>query len=391
MKVLIINSVCGILSTGRICTDIATMLQSQGHEVKIAYGRGNVPDEYKNIAVKIGSNFDVTMHALLSRIFDSAGFHSKNATRKLIKWVKQYDPDVIHLHNLHGYYINLPILFEYLRTCSKKIIISLHDCWLFTGHCSHFDYIGCEKWVEGCFNCPLKKSYPSSFLFDNSKNNYFKKKNMFANIKNLNVVVMSSWLANIVSKSFLKDYSLKIIPNGIDLTIFKPTESTIRQDFNLQNKTVVLGVASSWSKEKGLYDFYELANRLGDNYKVVLVGLDKNQLNNLPSNVLGFEKTNSLIDLAKFYTMADVFVNLTYNDTYPTVNMEAQACGTNVITYNTGGSKDNVAKVGVIERGDLDAVVKLIQSGEYKNSILDANLFNKQINYLKYLEIYQGE
>ncbi|MBQ9782725.1 MAG: glycosyltransferase [Clostridia bacterium] len=391
MKVLMINSVCGILSTGRICTDIAKILISQGHEVKIAYGRGEVPIEYKDIAVKIGTNFDIKTHALLSRVFDTAGFHSKKATKDFIKWVKEYDPDVIHLHNLHGYYINLPILFDYLKTSNKKIFISLHDCWTFTGHCSHFDNAGCQKWQNGCYKCALKKAYPKSLIFDNSKSNYLKKKELFSNLKNVTFIVMSKWLENEVKKSFLKDYSLKVIPNGIDLSIFKPTPSTIRQDYNLNYKTVVLGVASSWNKDKGLYDFYKLSQKLGDKYKVVLVGLTKQQLGELPSTVLGFEKTNNLVELAEFYSMADVFVNLTYNDTFPTVNMESQACGTPVITYKTGGSPDNVLSVGVVEKGNIDAVIELITSGEYKKSIIDTKNFDKQVNYLKYVETYKGE
>lgn len=391
MKVLMINSVCGILSTGRICTDIAKILISQGHEVKIAYGRGEVPTEYKDIAVKIGTNFDIKTHAILSRVFDTAGFHSKKATKDFIKWVKEYDPDVIHLHNLHGYYINLPILFDYLKASNKKIFISLHDCWTFTGHCSHFDNEGCQKWQNGCFKCALKNAYPKSLIFDNSKCNYLKKKELFSNLKNVTFIVMSKWLENIVKKSFLKDYPLKVIPNGIDLSVFKPTPSTIRQDYNLNDKTVVLGVASSWNKDKGLFDFYKLSQKLKDKYKVVLVGLSKQQLSELPSNVLGFEKTNNLVELAKFYSMADVFVNLTYNDTFPTVNMESQACGTPAITYKTGGSPDNVLNVGVVEKGNIDAVIELITSGEYKKSIIDAKNFDKQVNYLKYVETYKGE
>mgnify|MGYP000231854880 FL=1 len=161
MKVLMINVVCGIRSTGRICTDLAIALEKQGHEVRIAYGRETVPEQFQKYAVRIGTDLDVKLHGIKARLFDRAGFGSRKATEKFIEWVKKYDPDIIHLHNIHGYYIDVERLFKYLRTCGKKIIWTLHDCWSFTGHCVYFDYIVCDKWKNGCFYCPQKKGISS--------------------------------------------------------------------------------------------------------------------------------------------------------------------------------------------------------------------------------------
>lgn len=209
MKVLMINVVCGIRSTGRICTDLAAALEEQGHEVKIAYGRENVPEQFQKYAVRIGNDFDVKRHGLKARLLDGAGFGSKRVTEKFIKWVKEYDPDIIHLHNIHGYYINIEVLFRYLQTCGKKIIWTLHDCWSFTGHCVYFDYVNCNKWEKECNHCPQKKEYPARVGPDFSKRNFNIKKDLFSEIPNLILVTPSQWLANLLSYSYMKKYTVK--------------------------------------------------------------------------------------------------------------------------------------------------------------------------------------
>lgn len=352
MRILMINSVCGIRSTGRICTDIAEMLEKQGHECKIAYGRETVPEKYQKYAVKIGSDWSVKFDALKTRIFDNAGFNSKLQTKRFVKWIQEYNPDVIHLHNLHGYYLNIEILFSYLKTCGKRIIWTLHDCWAFTGHCAHFDFIGCDNWEKKCHHCPLKKSYPRSLIIDASPRNYNKKKRLFTGLKNMTIVTPSQWLANLVKQSYLKEYPVKVVPNGIDLSVFKPTENDFRSRYNLENKKLILGVATAWGESKGLYDFYKVSKTLNKNYQVVLVGLAEKQIAELPKTILGLPRINNVKELAEIYTSADVFVNLTYNDTYPTVNLEAQACGTPVITYRTGGSAESVFPENALQKGD---------------------------------------
>ena len=231
MKVLMINVVCGIRSTGRICTDLATALETQGHEVKIAYGRENVPEQFRKYAVRIGSDLDVKLHGVKARLLDGAGFGSKKVTKQFIEWIKEYDPDVIHLHNIHGYYINVEVLFKYLKTCGKKIIWTLHDCWSFTGHCVYFDYVGCDKWKTGCSDCPQKKEYPARVGPDMSKSNYSVKKNLFTGILNMTLVTPSQWLANLIHDSYMKEYPVKVIYNGVDTEIFKPSVSSVKEKY----------------------------------------------------------------------------------------------------------------------------------------------------------------
>ena len=389
MKILMINSVCGIRSTGRICTDLADMLSARGHECKIAYGRESVPSEYEKYAVRIGSEKDVKIHGLFARIFDSSGFHSKRSTKRFVKWVEEYDPDVIHLHNIHGYYINIEILFEYLKASGKKVIWTLHDCWAFTGHCSHFDYVGCRKWLNGCENCSQKKQYPSSLLLDNSKKNYVKKKKLFSAVENLTVICPSNWLASHVKNSFLKNKEIRLIPNGIEILKFKHVDSDFRKKYNLENKVVVLGVASNWNDRKGLKDFYQLAEMLGNDYQIVLVGLTSKQIKVLPKNILPIERTNSIEELVEIYSSANILFNPTYEDTYPTVNLEAQACGLPVISYRTGGSPESIDINGVVDKGNLHSVVNLIKSKAYEDFSCSRQEFDKYENYKEYVKLYE--
>lgn len=387
MRVLMINVVCGIRSTGRICTDLATALEAQGHEVKIAYGRENVPEQYQKYAVKIGSDLDVKLHGIKARLLDGAGFGSKVATEKFIKWVKEYDPDVIHLHNIHGYYINVEVLFNYLKSCGKKVIWTLHDCWSFTGHCVYFDYVNCNKWKAGCDHCPQKSEYPSRIGPDMSKKHFKVKKKLFTGIEGMTLVTPSQWLADLISESYMKEYITRVIHNGVDTEVFKPTANNIEEKYNCQNKKVILGVAAVWDKRKGLNVFIELSKRLSDVYQIVLVGLRKDQIKQLPSNIIGIERTNNVVELAELYSAATVFVNPTLEDNYPTTNLEAVACGTPVITFNTGGSPEGANVYGVtIEKNNIDQLIEAI------DHIYLAKAADVDIDYRstvqKYIELY---
>ena len=386
MKVLMINSVCGIRSTGRICTDIATELEKQGHEVKIAYGRENVPEQFQRCALRIGNDLDVRLHGIKARLFDKAGFGSKRVTEKFVEQIKNYDPDIIHLHNLHGYYINIEVLFNYLKNSAKPVVWTLHDCWAFTGHCAYFDFAGCEKWEKGCFGCPQKKSYPSSILIDRSEKNYIQKKRLFTTLSNMTVVTPSEWLAGLAKKSYLGKYNIRVINNGIDTEVFKPTLGNFRQKYNIGSKKIILGVAGVWDRRKGLEDFYKLSSILEDSYQIVLVGLNEKQISALPKNIIGISSTESASELAELYSAADVFVNPTYEDNYPTVNLEAQACGTPVITYNTGGSPESVDFNGVVTKGNVKAIAALVKQPK-KLKVLIPPPKNEQ--YRKYLELYE--
>ena len=390
MKVLMINVVCGIRSTGRICTDLAAALEEQGHEVKIAYGRENVPEQFQKYAVRIGNDFDVKRHGLKARLLDGAGFGSKRVTEKFIKWVKEYDPDIIHLHNIHGYYINIEVLFRYLQTCGKKIIWTLHDCWSFTGHCVYFDYVNCNKWEKECNHCPQKKEYPARVGPDFSKRNFNIKKDLFSEIPNLILVTPSQWLANLLSYSYMKKYTVRVIYNGVDTSVFRPVNSEIKEKYNCQGKKIVLGVASVWDKRKGLNTFIELADKLNDSYQIVLVGLDKEQKKKLPSKIIAIERTNSIQELVSLYSAAYVFVNPTLEDNYPTTNIEAIACDTPVITYETGGSGESAKIYGLsVPQKNVTQLINAIENIE--------SIERKKINIdcknvvQKYLKLYMSK
>lgn len=366
MKALIINETCGIGSHGKICIDIAKDLESKGYEVKIAHGRDfYVPKEYAKYSKQIGNKLNVYVHGIESRLFDNHGLSSRIATKKFLRWAKTFNPDLVWLHNIHGYYINYKLLFEWLKK-NRNIQIkwTLHDCWAFTGHCAHFTFSKCDKWKTGCFKCPNKKEYPSSLFVDNSRKNYKKKKECFTNLNNLEIICPSQWLKNMVDLSFLNCYKTSVKNNKIDKSIFrkKNKSSEMEAKFGVASKFIILGVSSSWSMKKGLYDFYKLANSLDSKkFAIILIGLDKKQIKNAPDSIIALPKTSSPQELADFYNLANIFINPTYEDTYPTVNLEATACGTKVITYDTGGCKETIDDQSyLVKTGDLDGVIELI-------------------------------
>lgn len=394
MKVFQINSVCGIRSTGRICTDLAEVLKTKGHECKIAYGREYVPEKYKEISYRIGNNFGVKLNALKARIFDNEGFNAKRATKKLIKEIENYNPDVIHLHNLHGYYLNVKILFDYLKKADKPVVWTLHDCWTFTGHCSHFDYVGCKKWQTECHDCSQKNGYPASKCKDRSKKNYLQKKQAFLGVKNLTIVTPSKWLKEKVEQSFLKEYKVEVIPNGIDLDVFKPTPSDFRTCYGIEDKKIILGVASVWSKRKGLQDFIELSKILDDSYKIVLVGLSKEQIKTLPENVIGISRTNDVKELAEIYTAADVFFNPSVEETMGLTTVEAFACGTPAVTSNKTAVPEVVNESNgiVLEQIDPENAKSAVDELLNKKLLPETSAINyeKFTKYNEYLEKYES-
>lgn len=393
MKVLQINSVCGYGSTGRIATDIYKILEEQGHECLIAYGRGTAPKGINSI--KIGTNFDNYVHVAKTRLFDKHGFASTNATKEFIKKAKQYDPDVIHLHNIHGYYINIELLFNYLKEANKPVIWTLHDCWAFTGHCAYFDYVGCDNWKSGCDKCPQKNSYPQSLLKDNSKYNFDKKKEIFTGVKNMTIITPSKWLAELVKQSLLSEYEVKVINNGIDLNVFKPAESDFRKRYNLEGKFITLGVASVWEERKGLDTFVELSKRLDENYQVIIVGVTEKQKKQLPDDFFAISRTNDIQELVEIYSAANVYLNPTLEDNFPTTNLEALACGTPVITFNTGGSAESLDNTcgAVVAKGDINNLVDKIKEFACnkevsQKSVNKAQEYERESQFLKYIDVY---
>lgn len=396
MKVLEINATIGTGSVGRIVEDIHNLLVEKGHTCKIAYGRGKNNRLPESNSIKIGKSRDVLYHIIMARLTDKAGFYSKNATKKLIKKIKEYSPDIIHMHGNYGYYINIEILFEFLSKINIPVVNTLHSCWDFTGHCCYFDYIKCNKWKTNCFDCPQKKTYPESLIFDKSDWNYKKKKELLNSIKTMRIVTPSQWMANLVEESFLKKYPIQVIPNGIDLKIFQPTQSCFREKNNLEKKWVILGVANKWSERKGLDVFIKLAMDLPNEYQVVIVGVNKQQKKALPPNVIAIERTNDTRELAEIYTAADAFINPTYEDNFPTTNLESLACGTPVITYETGGSPECITKdCGVvIDKGNYRELYNTIVKLDYKkisnnDCINQSKKYDKNIQFIRYLNLFE--
>ncbi len=386
MKALLINVVCGIRSTGRICTDLAKELEKQGYEVKIAYGREAVPEEYQKYAIRIGTDWDNRFHGVLTRLFDihGTGPASRSATRKFLQWAEEYDPNLLWLHNLHGYYLNYELLFTWIKEAQMKrqeagkplmeIRWTLHDCWAFTGHCTQFIAMDCRKWraeeqttgdadsasdklgISSCCSvpCPEKRSYPSCLGISSAADNYHRKQTAFTGVPNLRIITPSKWLAGLVKQSFLQDYSVEVVYNKIDTTVFKPTPSSIKDRLGITGKKMLLGASTAWSEKKGLFDYVRLAEMLDDSYVIVLVGLDpqdkqakaiRKRMTPADSRRLVFmPETNNPHELAELYTAADVFINLTHEDNYPTVNLEAEACGTRVITYDVGGCRETIKR-----------------------------------------------
>lgn len=357
MKILQINIRVNKGSVSRITEMIGLKILEQGWESYIAYGRPSNPS--KSHLIRIGKDWDVKYHYIMSQLTGKHGLYSTHATKQLVEKIKEIQPDIIHLQNIHGYYINYKVLFEYLNRTSIPIVWTLHDCWSFTGHCSHFVSVGCDRWKMECHDCPLKKAYPRSLFFDYSKKDFALKKKLFASNKNLHLVPVSHWLEGVVRQSFLKDKDIRVIHNGIDLNIFHPYQHQVN------SKTKIISVASVWNDGKGLGDFFKLRGMLDENqFEITLVGLNDVQMGKLPQGIIGVKRTDTVESLAKYYSEADVFVNLTYADTFPTVNLEALACGTPVITYRTGGSPEIVdEKTGiVVEQGNLNELVGAIKT-----------------------------
>lgn len=334
MKYLFINSVCGIRSTGRICTDLAQQLEAQGHQCRIAYGRvDEVPPAFRKYAVRIGRDADLKVHALETRLLDLHGFGSRRATRDFLRWADAYDPDVLWLHNLHGYYIQVEMLFAWIKgRPDMEVKWTLHDCWAFTGHCSHFTAVGCDQWKTGCRRCPQLREYPTCLGLSNVARNYARKKQAFTGVDKMTLLVPSHWLEQRVRQSFLGQYPVEVHYNQVNQA-FRPTAGDFRQRYGLQDKRIVLGVASIWTPRKGLDAFARLAGMLDDRYVIVLVGVTAQQIEKLPRGILGIQRTNNVEELAAIYTTADVFVNPSVEETFGLTTVEALSCGTPAIVY----------------------------------------------------------
>lgn len=391
MKLIEINTVCGKGSTGRIAINIAEEARKRGCDTMVVYGRDTSDYRY---SYKISTPLDNVFHGILTRVFDMQGFGSRSSTIKLVNFLKEYAPDIIHLHLAHGYYLNLQILFQYLKEYNIPLVWTMHDCWAFTGHCVYFDNAKCSKWKTGCYKCPQKKEYPSSYFFDRSKINYLNKMKIFTSLENVTIVTPSEWLANLVNDSFLKKYPIVVINNGIDLKIFKKKKGNFRNKYHIEDKIILLGVADGYGTRKGFEDFIELSKKIDNIFQIVMVGVEKEKIKQLPSNIIAVERTSSIDELAEIYSESDIFLNLTYEDNFPTVNMESLACGTPVITYRTGGSPESLDETCslIVEQHDIDGLIsainKMVSKPFEENACRQrAELFSLEKCYGQYVDL----
>lgn len=356
-----INAIANSGSTGRIAENIAEYAHKQGWECYTAYGRWCNPSATH--LIKIGSRWSVYFHYLLSRVWGLHGLASWNATRLLLKKIEKINPDIIHLHNVHGYYLNYPMLFQFLSSHNYPVVWTLHDCWAFTGHCPHYTASQCFKWVTGCSDCPNLNQYPVS-MFDNSRANYQRKSFYFNNVRSLTLVPVSNWLSKELKRSFLKSNRLVTIPNGVNVSLYRPIDSNVREKYGVGSDFMVLAVATWWTKAKGFEEFIQLANIVKDDVKILMVGVSKKQMKLLPSNIIGVQRTENVNELVQLYSAADIYVNFSIEESFGLTTAESLSCGTPVLVYDSTACPDIVVpEVGcVVTPHNLDEANRAINN-----------------------------
>lgn len=391
MKIVQINATCGIGSTGKICVGISKLMTANGIENYILYSSRT--NGYP-LGVACSSDRYIKMQALKSRLLGNYGFNSKRATQKMLYELDMINPDIVHLHNIHGHDCNLEILFSYFKENKTKLIWTFHDCWAFTGYCTYFDLAKCNKWQKHCVQCVKVREH--SCFFDKSRKLFEKKKQLFEGL-DLTIITPSRWIANLVKQSFLQEYPVKVINNGINLSVFKPSQSNFRQKYGLENKKIILGVSFGWDKRKGVDVFVDLARKLPEEYKIILVGTDDITDRQIPKNIILIHRTQNQQELAEIYSAADVFVNPTREENYPTVNMEAIACGTPVLTFRTGGSPEMLDETcgSVVEYDDIEAlekeIIRICTEKPYsvEQCVKKSKEFEQNEMVKEYLELYE--
>ena len=394
-KLVQINTVCNA-STGRIMCDIQKYAEKMGYETFSFVGRRKIPAGVKG--ERFGNGFSFWMHVVITTLSDRQGYGSYFTTRRLIRGLRRENPDIIHLHNLHGYYLNLPVLLRYLtEEYTGRIFWTFHDCWPFTGHCAYYTAAGCQKWKEGCGECINKKHYPVSLFLDASRQNYQDKKRLFGSLKDLTIIVPSGWMAEQVRDSFFKNRDVAVIHNGIDLHTFyyDPNEDVLFKYHVPTGKKLLLGVANIWDGRKGLNDFLLLAESISEEYQIVLVGLSRAQIRKLPANITGIRRTESREELRALYSAADIFMNPSLEESFSLVTAEALACGTPVIALDTSAVKELICEENgiVLHRHDTEAYFSAVRNIEERKFSREAvrhtaEKYEKEDAMRKIMELY---
>ena len=393
---LLINVALNWGSTGKIVEGIGVLALSQGWDVYVAHGtRYRNPSALKSIQVT--SKAGEMLHYIESSLFDAQGLGSRFATRRLLKKIDELKPDVVHIHNIHGCFLNYPILFRYLREKSIPVVWTLHDCWAMTGHCVHFERTHCEKWKTQCGDCQQKHDFPASYLLDRSKSNYMLKKQLFTAMEKLWITTVSSWLKGVAEQSYLKKFPVDVVPNGINTKTFVPTENNVKQRLGIGDKKLVLAVASGFDERKGIYDFVKLGKVLPSEFQLMLIGTNKSDKRVLPENVITVSRANGAAELAAFYSAADVLLSLSYEETFGMTIVEAMACGTPAIVYdNTAQPELITPETGlVVKTGDVEGAKNAIEEVCSKGKVYYSEAcrqhaleYDEKKSYQKYMELY---
>lgn len=392
MKVLQINATCGVGSTGKICAEISRLLTARGIENRVLYASGTSD---LSTGIRYANDRYIKLQALRARLSGRYGFHAHLATRRLLAELERFAPDVVHLHNLHNHNCNIEALLAYLKKRQIRVIWTFHDCWAFTAYCPYFDMVACTQWKTACTRCPQRRRF--SWFFDRSRELYRRKREAMTGL-DLTVVTPSEWLAELVRQSFLQAYPVRVIHNGIDLAVFRPMQGHVRERYGIRKDCfLLLGVAFGWEARKGLDVFLSLARRLEpEHYQIVLVGTDDAVDAQLPDGVISIHRTQDQRELAELYSAADLLVDPTREENYPTVHMEAIACGTPVLTFRTGGCAEMLTEAtgAVVERNDVDAMEREIRRicaerpFTKEACIESAKRFAGDLCFLKYVELY---
>ena len=395
-RLLQISCSCNSGAIGRIAEQINLRASEKGWDTFFAYGRiAHLP--VGSQLIHVGCMMDEYLHYAEHRIFDNEGLASRHATRTLIRKISEISPDIIHLHNIHDHWLNYEILFRYLKQIDIPIVWTQHDCWSFTGGCYHFAISGCKKWKNECSKCFINQGILP--LRDCSKKHYYKKKELFNGPPKLTLVTVSHWLEGLLRQSFLKNNRIEVIYNGVDLEIFKPQTSKIKENLNIEGKILLVAVATAWSLHKGLNDYISLSSRLPENVKLLMVGVNDKQRKMLPKEILCMDRTQNVKELAEIYSGADIVLNLSYEETFGMTTAEGFACGTPGIVYNCTASPELISdETGeIVQAGDIDGVLGAIdkiikRGGDYYTPQCRkraCEMFDMNKNFESYIKLYE--